>query len=721
MAGVLWHGAAAAQVTLGFEAVASGLALPVGITHAGDGSRRLFIVQQAGQILIHDGTQVRPTPFLNIASLVSCCGERGLLGLAFHPDFAANRFFYVNYTNLAGDTVIARYRVSDDPDVADPTSAQPLLTIAQPYANHNGGQLAFGPDRFLYVGMGDGGSGGDPENRAQNLGELLGKMLRLDVDGGSPYIPASNPFRNTPGARPEIWAWGLRNPWRFSFDRLTGDLFIADVGQGTREEVNFQPASSPGGENYGWRLMEGSLCFNPSTGCNDGSLILPILEYDHSLGCSIIGGFRYRGGRFPQLNGRYIFGDLCSGRIFGGLFDGSTWSRPELLDTTLTITTFGEDEGGELYIAHYGGGNDGTVQRLVELGQSFLLSVNRSGPGTGTVVSSPAGIQCGTKCSGPYGQGAVVTLTATPDQASSFTGWSGGGCGGTGPCVVTMANATTVTATFGPSSFVLSVGMVGSGSGTVTSSPAGIACPSACAASYPGGTVVTLTASAAAGSFFSGWSGGGCSGSGPCNVTLGADTAVTAIFQVGSALSVVVTGPGTVTSQPAAIACPPSCTAGFDTGATVTLTAAATAGATFSGWSGACAGTTGLCTVTMTASKSVGATFVTSIGSVFADDPLVARLTVVKAVHVTDLRVAIDQERTRRALARFAWTDPVLTPGITPASAVHVLEMRAALNAAFQVAGRPPPSYSDPAIPRGSLPVRAVHIEELRAAVRSLQ
>jgi glucose/arabinose dehydrogenase len=278
VAGGSWCGRADAQITLGFESVASGLASPVGIYHAGDGSRRLFILQQAGQILIHDGAQVRPTPFLDIATLVSCCGERGLLGLAFHPDFASNGLFYVNYTNTAGDTVIARYRVSDDPNAADPGSAQILLTIVQPFANHNGGQLAFGPDRFLYIGMGDGGSGGDPDNRAQNLGDLLGKLLRLDVDGGVPYaIPASNPFRNTPGARPEIWAWGLRNPWRFSFDRLTGDLFIADVGQATREEVDFQPASSHGGENYGWRLMEGTLCFNPASGCNDGSLTLPIL------------------------------------------------------------------------------------------------------------------------------------------------------------------------------------------------------------------------------------------------------------------------------------------------------------------------------------------------------------------------------------------------------------------------------------------------------------
>jgi glucose/arabinose dehydrogenase len=722
MASALWHGRAAGQVTLGFEQVAVGLASPVGIAHAGDGSGRLFIVQQTGQILILEGGAIRPTPFLNIASLVSCCGERGLLGLAFHPNFKQNKLFYVNYTNVAGDTIVARYQVSGDPNVADPASAQQVLTVPQPFANHNGGQLAFGPDRFLYIGMGDGGSGGDPGNRAQNLGDLLGKMLRLDVDGGVPYaIPASNPFRNRPDVRPEIWAFGLRNPWRFSFDRLTGDLFIADVGQNSREEVNFQSASSPGGENYGWRLMEGTQCFNPSSGCNDGTLTLPILEYTHALGCSITGGFRSRGTRFPQLAGRYFYGDLCTGRIFGATFDGSQWSAVEMLDTTFTITTFGEDEAGELYLAHYGQGNNGTIQRLVELNQSFLLSVNRGGQGTGTVVSSPAGIQCGSACSGPYGGGVTVTLTATPSAGSLFVGWSGGGCSGTGSCVVTVTSATAVTATFDRQIFTLSTGIVGSGSGGVASTPAGIMCPSTCAAGYPSGTAVALTASPAAGSSFTGWSGGGCTGTGQCNVTLSGNTAVTAIFSAVVGLSVSVAGPGTVTSRPAGIACPSTCTSTFAVGSTVTLTAVAGAAATFSGWSGACAGTTGLCSLAMTSSKSVGAAFATSIGNVFTDDPLVPRVTAVKAVHVTELRLAIDQERMRRALPRFPWTDPMLIPGVTPVSAVHVLEMRAALNSAFQAAGRQSPSYSDPAISPRSIPVRAVHIGELRAAVRALQ
>ena len=278
------------------EPVITGLANPVAITHAGDGSGRLFITLKGGQVIIYDGTQMLPTPFLDITSLVSSGGEQGLLSVAFHPNYASNGLFFVNYTDTNGDTVIARYSVSTDPNVGDQSSAFILLTITQPFSNHNGGQLQFGPDGYLYIGMGDGGSGGDPQNNAQNLLTLLGKMLRIDVDGGNPYaIPVDNPFLGDPTALDEIWASGFRNPWRFSFDRLTGDLFIADVGENRREEVDFQPASSPGGENYGWRLMEGNLCFNPPTNCNNGTLTLPILEYDHLLGCSVTGGHRYRG------------------------------------------------------------------------------------------------------------------------------------------------------------------------------------------------------------------------------------------------------------------------------------------------------------------------------------------------------------------------------------------------------------------------------------------
>jgi glucose/arabinose dehydrogenase len=716
-------GRADAQIALGFEPVASGLSSPLGVVNAGDGSRRLFILEQTGRIRVWDGTQLRPTPFLDVSSLISCCSERGLLGLAFHPGYTTNGIFFVHYTNTSGDTTIVRYRVSADPNVADTTSAQIILSVAQPFANHNGGQLVFGPDGFLYIGLGDGGDAGDPGNRAQNLGTLLGKILRIDVDGAATYaIPATNPFRTTPGALPEIWAYGLRNPWRFSFDRLTGDLFIADVGQGAREEVNFQPAASAGGQNYGWRRMEGTACFNPSTACNDGTLTLPILEYDHSLGCSITGGYRYRGARFPQFVGRYFYGDFCTGRIWTGIQSGSAWTGPQLLDTTMQITSFGEDEDGELYVVHYGSGSNGTLQRVVDTNQAFPLTVSRAGAGAGT-VSGPAGINCGSVCSATFGAGAVVTLTATPAAGSAFAGWSGGGCSGTGSCVVTVTAATTVTATFSVPTFTLTVTRTGTGSGTIISAPAGIGCPVTCSAPFAPGTRVTLTAQADPGSIFSGWSGGGCSGAGSCVVTLNAATTVTATFTFqGFVLTVTAQGPGTVVSQPAGISCGPSatCPAVFSPGTAVALTATAAAGATFSGWSGACAGTTA-CTVTMSVARAVTATFTTTFGGTFTDDPLVANVTLLKAVHVTELRLAIDRERTRRSLAAVAWTDPVLTPGSTRFRLIHVSEMRTALAQAYQAAARTPPTYTDAVIVANQTIVRAAHLAELRAAVRALQ
>lgn len=347
------------------DPVATGLSMPVAITSAHDGSNRLFITLQAGQIVIYDGTQVLPTPFLNIDPLVSCCQERGLLSVAFHPDYVNNGFFFINYTDVDGDTVIARYTVSADPNVADHSSAVVLLTVPQPFGNHNGGQLQFGPDGFLYIGMGDGGSGGDPFNNAQNLGTFHGKILRIDVDNGFPYaIPLNNPFIGNPGALDEIWAFGLRNPWRFSFDRLTGDLFVADVGQDAWEEINFQLFGSSGGENYGWRFMEGNHCFNPPANCNDGTLTLPILEYSHSLGCSVTGGYRYRGSQIPQLFGTYLYGDFCSGLLWGATENGpNDWSTELLLDTDISISAFGEDQFGEVYLAHYSAAS-GAIYRV---------------------------------------------------------------------------------------------------------------------------------------------------------------------------------------------------------------------------------------------------------------------------------------------------------------------------------------------------------------------
>lgn len=351
---------------------------PVGLAHAGDGSGRLFVVEQRGTIRVAKDHVVVSEPFLDVRNLVLCCGERGLLGLAFHPDFERNGYVFINYTDLAGDTVVARYRIAaDDPDRLDPNSASIILRVAQPFSNHNGGHLAFGPDRFLYIGLGDGGSAGDPADRAQNRGELLGKMLRIDVDGAAPYaVPPSNPFVDVAGARGEIWALGLRNPWRYSFDRDTGDLWIADVGQGTWEEVNFQPFSSGGGENYGWRRMEGAHCFNPPAGCDDGTLTKPVAEYSHAEGCSVTGGYVYRGRRYPALRGTYVYGDLCSGKIFGVTRSATgEFASRLLLQTNFTISSFGEDESGELLVVDY----SGAVHALIDASERRARPVRRGG------------------------------------------------------------------------------------------------------------------------------------------------------------------------------------------------------------------------------------------------------------------------------------------------------------------------------------------------------
>jgi glucose/arabinose dehydrogenase len=355
---------AAAAQELALQRVTGGLSAPLGIVSAGDA--RLFIVQQGGTIVVWDGTRILPTPFLDLRGLVSCCNERGLLGLAFHPHYATNGFFFVHYTAPNGDVTIARYAVSaTDPNRADPASGAVLLTIPHStFANHNGGQLQFGPDGYLYAGVGDGGSANDPSNHGQDLGQLLGKILRIDVDRPPYAIPSTNPFASRPGARGEIWAYGLRNPWRFSFDRDTGDLWIGDVGQNLWEEVDLQPAASGGGEDYGWRIMEGTHCFNPSTNCSRVGLVLPILEYGHSLGCSITGGYRYRGARFPRLRGIYFYGDYCSGTIWGATQGGGgAWSSRAMLPTSIAITSFGEDAGGELYLVD---GSKGVLYQLVD-------------------------------------------------------------------------------------------------------------------------------------------------------------------------------------------------------------------------------------------------------------------------------------------------------------------------------------------------------------------
>jgi len=345
----------------------SGFSQPVQMLHAGDGSGRLFVVEQAGRIRLIDDGVVAAAPFLDISDRVSCCGERGLLGLAFPPGFSSKRHFYVNYTDASGDTVVARYRLTGNPSVADRSSEEVILTIDQPYSNHNGGQLSFGPDGYLYIGTGDGGSAGDPQNNAQDRLSLLGKLLRIDVESGAePYaIPESNPFANVDDAQPEIWALGLRNPWRFSFDASTGDLFIADVGQRQYEEVHVQPASSTGGENYGWRVLEGSHCYE-SDSCDTTGLELPVFEYDHSLGCAVTGGFVSRSGRWPRLDGVYLFGDYCSGRVWGLRRTGDGWEGRQLAETVFSITAFGIDEHGAVYVLDYGSGTVAAVTDSVE-------------------------------------------------------------------------------------------------------------------------------------------------------------------------------------------------------------------------------------------------------------------------------------------------------------------------------------------------------------------
>jgi glucose/arabinose dehydrogenase len=345
----------------------AGLQNPVDIANARDGSGRLFIVEQSGRIRVTKNGQLTPTPFLDLTALVQFGGEQGLLGLAFHPEFRDNGLFFVNYTRRDdGATVVARYRVSvNDPDRADPASAVQLLLIPQPFVNHNGGALKFGPDGYLYVATGDGGSANDPGNRAQNSFEWLGKLLRIDVDRGAPYaIPPDNPFASGSSGRPEVWVYGLRNPWRIAFDRQTGDLYIADVGQDAVEEVDFVPAAAGAGANFGWHVMEGSRCTALGGGpaCGSSLFTNPVIEYTHAFGCSIIGGSVYRGTQIAALFGRYVYGDLCSGTMWSAARNvNGVWTTRQELATGFAITTFGEDEAGELYLAN---ANDGTVYRI---------------------------------------------------------------------------------------------------------------------------------------------------------------------------------------------------------------------------------------------------------------------------------------------------------------------------------------------------------------------
>lgn len=364
------------------QSFATGFSLPLEITHCGDS--RLFVVEQDGliKILNSNGT-TNATPFLNLSSLTNAGGEQGLLGLAFHPNYASNGYFYVNYTKASdGATVIARYSVSaENPNVANPTGSI-LLTIPQPYSNHNGGTLKFGPDGYLYIGMGDGGSGGDPGNRAQNIDDLLGKMLRIDVNSGSPYgIPPGNPYASVAGAD-EIWALGLRNPWKFSFDRQNGDLWIADVGQNLHEEVN-RAGSSEAGLNYGWRCYEGNSAYNTSGCAPQATYKTPLIVTDHSSGfCSITGGYVYRGTSYPGFQGKYFFSDYCKPQICmadasGNVFFSQTFSGN-------SFVTFGEDVNGELYV---GSINNGVIYKLVD---TTVMSVTKNNKKSFTIYPNPA-------------------------------------------------------------------------------------------------------------------------------------------------------------------------------------------------------------------------------------------------------------------------------------------------------------------------------------------
>jgi glucose/arabinose dehydrogenase len=323
----------------------------VDIVNAADGSGRLFLVQQPGLVFILEDGEELGQPFLDIRDRVRSGGEWGLLSLAFAPDYASSGYFYTWYTDRADNTILARFRVSEDANIADPESETEVLRLAQPFGNHNGGRLQFGPDGMLYLGTGDGGGSFDPEESGQDPDSLLGKLIRIDVNPahGTYAIPPDNPFVTDASYRAEIWALGLRNPWRISFDRGTGDLFIADVGQNEREEVNFQPARGGGGQNYGWSIMEGSQCL--SQGCDQSGLTLPVAEYTHGEGCSVTGGEVYRGQAYGGLRGVYLYGDYCSGRIWGLSRQGGQWQNTLLADSSFAIITFGQGEDGSLYVS----------------------------------------------------------------------------------------------------------------------------------------------------------------------------------------------------------------------------------------------------------------------------------------------------------------------------------------------------------------------------------
>ncbi|HEY6059773.1 MAG TPA: PQQ-dependent sugar dehydrogenase [Gemmatimonadales bacterium] len=369
---VLWGAACSAAQTSGgpgprpgpgpgdsaaLQLVSSDFAAPVFVTAPPGDTNRLFVVEQGGTIRVLHHDSLRVTPFLDVSGHIVSGGEQGLLSLAFHPSYAQNGRFFVYFTDKHGDTRVVRYQVSADPDIADSTSGDTILAAPQPFSNHNGGLLLFGPDGKLYVGLGDGGSGGDPLGNGQNLGTVLGKILRLDVDIAAPYIPADNPFVRTAGARGEIWLYGLRNPWRFSFDRATADLYVADVGQSAWEEVDVLPSGGPGGQNLGWNVMEGNHCYAASS-CDRTGLLPPVAEYTHSDGCSVTGGYVYRGTRVLALQGVYLYGDFCSGWVRSFRYANGLATEPRewpALAVSGGLSSFGEDPRGDVYLTTLSG------------------------------------------------------------------------------------------------------------------------------------------------------------------------------------------------------------------------------------------------------------------------------------------------------------------------------------------------------------------------------
>lgn len=356
---------------IALQTVVDGLTSPLDVATADDGTGRLYVAEQGGTVRIVDDGKLLPTPFLDISSLTTGGGERGLLGIAFHPKFTDDPRVFVDYTDLDGNTVVSSFEVGLDADAVDRDSERIILQVTQPFANHNGGALAFGPDGMLYISLGDGGSGGDPQGNGQNLGTPLAKILRVDVDvaegAEAAYtIPDDNPYADgANGAVPETWVSGLRNPWRMRFDAPTGDLWIGDVGQGAWEEIDVVRAGTKG-QDFGWNLMEGFHCFQPSDGCDQSGLTLPVTEYDHSLGCAVIGGVVVRDPATPTLDGRYLFSDDCSGNIWVLDPAGDTRREPTLiLDSSRSISSINAGDDGTVYMTDLGGGG---LLRVVEAG-----------------------------------------------------------------------------------------------------------------------------------------------------------------------------------------------------------------------------------------------------------------------------------------------------------------------------------------------------------------